>query len=107
MLGRKGWFAQGKVNIILGPLNKSQLHKFSPGTTTLKALNEIVRLYIGIEHEYDFIMRIKKKDIPERVNLSSKESAIIGWNTWLSNDTGQFIDSDETIDIPVSSRRFI
>jgi len=34
MLGRKGWFAQGKVSIILGPLSTEQLHKFSPGTST-------------------------------------------------------------------------
>lgn len=106
MLGRKGWFAQGKVSIILGPLNKSQLYKFSPGTQALKALNEIVRLYIGIEHDYDFIMRINKKDIPERVHLSINQSAIIGWNTWLSSKSNLAANSSDYVDIPVSSRRF-
>ncbi len=104
MLGRKGWFVQGKIRIILGPLNRSQLHIFSPGTNTLKALDEIVRLYIGIEHDYDFIIRIKRKDIPERVTLSAKKPAIIGWNTWLSSSSKRGGDSNETIDIPSSSR---
>lgn len=107
MLGKKGWFAQGKVRIVLGPLNKSQLNIFSPGTTALKALDEMVRLYIGLEYDHDFIMRIKKKDVPERVQLSSRESAIIGWNTWLSTKPGKNDNTSETIDVPVSSRRFL
>ena len=42
MLGKKGWFAQGKIRIILGPLSKTQLKNFAPGTQALKALNELV-----------------------------------------------------------------
>ena len=48
MLGKSGYFAQGKINIILGPLNASQLKKFSPQTSHLKALDELVRLYLGV-----------------------------------------------------------
>lgn len=54
MLGQKGWFAQGKINIVIGPLNKKQLKIFSPGTKALKALNEIVQIYIGMEYDYGF-----------------------------------------------------
>ncbi len=104
MLGRKGWFSQGKIKIILGPLNKSQLHQFSPGTNTLKALDEIVRLYVGIEHDYDFIMKIKRKDIPKKISLSKNNLAIMGWNTWLASKANN-TDPNETVNIPVSSRR--
>jgi type VI secretion system protein ImpH len=106
MLGKNGWFAQGKFRIILGPLNKSQLHKFAPGTNALRALNEIVRLYIGIEYDYDFIMRLNKRDMPERVRLSGSSPAIIGWNTWLSSKSWKTASQGDTVDIPVSSRRF-
>ncbi len=106
MLGKNGWFAQGKFRIILGPLNKSQLHKFSPGTNALRALNEIVRLYIGIEYEYDFVMRLNKNDMPERIKLSRKSPPIIGWDTWLSNDSWKNANPGDTVDVPVSSRRF-
>jgi len=106
MLGRKGWIVQGKINIILGPLDNAQLQKFSPDKNTLRALDEMVRLYMGIENDYDFIMRINKSDIPERVSLSSGEPVIVGWNTWLSNKTDYTSDSNKTIDIPVSSKRF-
>jgi len=105
MLGRKGWFSQGKIRIILGPLNKSQLNQFSPGTNTLKALDEIVRLYVGIEHDYDFIMKIKRKDIPEKTRLTEKQPVIVGWNTWLSSKRNGDIDLNETVNIPISSRK--
>ena len=107
MLGRKGWFAQGKIRIILGPLTKEQLHTFAPGTATLKALDEIVRLYINFEHDYDYVMRVKRTDIPGTVRLSSGASPILGWDTWLSPDINHYVGSHNTVDIPVSARRLM
>lgn len=105
ILGRKGWFAQGKIRIILGPLDESQLHNFAPGTTTLQALDELVRLYVNMEQNYDFIMRLYRKDVPERIQLNNKKPPITSWNTWLSSTSGKYNSSNETVDIPVSSRR--
>lgn len=106
MLGKHGWFAQGKINIILGPLNRSQLHTFAPGSNTLNALDEIVRLYLNMEHDYEFIMRIHKQDIPSRIKLDSASPPTIGWNTWLSSSADKYKDNNSTVDIPVTSRRY-
>ena len=106
MLGRKGWFAQGKISILLGPLNSAQMHKFSPGTTTLKALNELVHLYVGMEYNYDFIIQIKRSNIPAKIQLKSKKPPIVGWNTWLSTKPEKIYDENETLDIKVSANRF-
>ncbi len=105
MLGKKAWFAQGKIHIILGPLDKQQLQRFAPGTSTLKALNELVRMYVGMENDYEFIIRIKKKDMPEKIQLGKKQPAIIGWNIWLSNKPAQLEDKNKTLDISVSASR--
>jgi len=105
LLGRKGWFSQGKIRIILGPLNKKQLHTFAPGTTALKALDEIVRLYINFEHDYDYVMRIRKSDIPNRIELSKKSPPVMGWNTWLAPKMGNNTSASMTVDIPVSACR--
>lgn len=105
MLGRNGWFAQGKIRIILGPLNKTQLETFAPGTVALKALNEMVNFYIDMEHDYDFIIRVKRRDVPEKIKLDSKQPPVIGWNTWLSSKQQNFA-VDETVDIAVSAHRF-
>ncbi|MCK7577310.1 MAG: type VI secretion system baseplate subunit TssG [Chromatiales bacterium] len=84
MLGRKGWFSQGKIRIILGPLTTRQLSTFAPGTPTLKALNEIVRLYVNFEHDYEFIMRIARADIPDTARLLTGQAA----GPWLEHLDG-------------------
>lgn len=107
MLGRKGWFAQGKVRIILGPLTGKQLHTFAPGTSTLKALNEIVRLYLNFEHDYEFVMRIRRTDIPVAARLSRDTPPTLSWNTWLSSNTSHLSGGHSIVDIPVSARRLL
>ena len=105
MLGKKGWFAQGKINIELGPLTKEQLKIFSPGTKALKALNEIVQIYAGMEHSYDFIINVKRSDVPDKIKLGSNTNTVVGWNTWLSSSSDKSAQSDETLKIKVSSSR--
>lgn len=107
MLGRKGWFAQGKIRIILGPLTHKQLHTFAPGTATLKALDEIVKLYINFEHDYDYVMRIRYADIPRAVKLRSDRPPILSWNTWLSPNPNHYGGDQAIVDIPVSARRLL
>jgi len=102
MLGKQGWFAQGRINIILGPLDKSQIDRFAPGSNVLKALNEMVRLYLGFEHDYGFIMRLKAKDIPQQVGLSATAPTTLGWTSWLQSSSGQRDSGQEIVDIVVS-----
>ncbi len=105
MLGKSGWFAQGKIQIVLGPLNRQQLKKFAPGTSSLIALNELARLYLGMEIEYEFVIRIHRDDIPDKTCLSKNEPPIIGWNTWLQSRPGLPASAGETLDISVSATR--
>ena len=105
ILGYRGWFAQGKIRIILGPLNKWQLDHFAPGTKTITRLNEFVRIYVGMEIDYDFIIRVKRSDIPDKIQLSKDKPPIIGWNTWLAQKAKPQLQSDNTLDIMVSPNR--
>ena len=105
MLGKKGWFAQGKIRIILGPLNKTQLKKFAPGTKALMALNEMVSMYIWMENDYEFMIRVKKSDIPKKTRLSKSNPPIIGWNTWLPNKSSISDTEGDTHDISVPASR--
>lgn len=105
MLGKSGWFAQGKIRIILGPLNRQQLQHFSPGTSSLKALHELTRLYVGLENDYEFIIRIRKRDFPEKLLLNKTSAPIMGWNTRLPSNSANTTNNDETFDISVSSKR--
>lgn len=105
MLGKSGWFAQGKIRVILGPLNRQQLQEFSPGTSSLKALHELTRLYVGLENDYEFIIRVRKRNFPDKLALSKSDAPIIGWNTRLPSTTPDSTDGNDTLDISVSSKR--
>ncbi len=106
MLGQKGWFAQGKIRVSLGPLNYEQFCRFAPGTTALKALNDMTRMYLGPDRDYDFTIQVKRKNFPRRMSLNPKQSPVMGWNTWLSSgrDT-EPADDDRNLNIMVSPNR--
>jgi type VI secretion system protein ImpH len=104
MLGKKGFFAQGKINIILGPLTAQQLEKFSPQTPHLKALDEIVRLYLGFEQDYSFILRILKRELPINASFNEKNKPILGWTSRLSSKRQTTENNDAVVDIPISAR---
>ncbi len=103
ILGGKGWLAQGKMRVVLGPLNDKQYEQFAPGKPTLEHLNEMVQSYTGSEVECDYVLKIDREHIPNRIQLNQKSPPTIGWNTWLA--TKQQSTNDETLDIVVSSGR--
>ncbi len=105
ILGKKGWFAQGKIRISLGPLNQKQFYQFAPSTKALNALNDMVRLYLGLENDYDFIIEVKRKDIPRQIQLTKNSKPIMGWNTWLSSGEKSGSNRSDTLKIVVSANR--
>lgn len=104
ILGSKGWFAQGKIRVHIGPLNAEQFQRFAPGTTTLRRLNEIVKMYTGSELDAEYVLRVARQHIPNRIQLRQAAPPTIGWDTWLASDTSEG-ENDETLDIRVSSAR--
>jgi len=106
MLGAKGWIAQGKIRILLGPLNKEQFYRFAPGTKALAAMNDMVQMYLGLEHDYEFIIEVKRADLPNKITLNKKTPPILSWNTWLStSEQKNAANKNETLKITVSAKR--
>src|SRR5690606_25944663 len=104
ILGSKGWFAQGKIRVLIGPLDAEQFHRFAPGTTTLQRLNEIVKLYSGSELDTEYVLRVARRHIPNRIQLRQATPPTIGWDTWLASQATDEAN-EETLDIRVSSAR--
>lgn len=107
MLGRKGWFSQGKIRIVLGTLTKAQFDTLAPGTPTLKALDEIVQLYLNHEHDYEYVMRIRRRDVPRPMQLGRARQAKLAWDSWLGARPGVPDAAEATVDVPVSARRLL
>lgn len=103
MLGKRAWIAQGKIRIVLGPLNKDQLNTFAPGTKVFSVMNQMVQMYLGLEHDYEFVMEIQKNDLPKNLLMNSKSPPRLGWDTWVMGSSAN-IDKNETIRIKVSGK---
>lgn len=105
MLGRRGWFAQGKCRITIGPVNREQFNMFAPGSGALKALNALTRSYLGITQDFDFTIEVSRADVPEKVVLSRKKPPMLAWNAWLSGKPSTNNKQDELLSIVVSSKK--
>lgn len=105
LVGSKGWFAQGKMRIILGPLNGEQFQRFAPGTRTLRQLNEMVKMFAGAENECEYVLRVARVHIPPRIQLQQKTPPLVGWNAWLSHQSADRQPQDGNIEIVLSSAR--
>ncbi len=105
MLGARAWIAQGKIRLVIGPLNKQQLAIFAPGTKAFAVMNQMVQMYLGLEQDYEFIMEIKRADLPKRMQISAKSPAILGWSSWMMGETGNQPGMSETVKITVSAKQ--
>jgi type VI secretion system protein ImpH len=105
ILGGKGWFAQGKIRVVLGPLNHEQFQQFAPGTSNLRQLHELVQLYSGTELDTEYVLQVARRHIPNRIQLRQATPPTIGWDTWLASKTVADSANEETLDIRVSSGR--
>ena len=102
MLGSQGWFAQGKLQIIVGPLSQQAHRQFAPGSRSCNALNELSRFYLGMEYDFEFVIKVNRSNLQDKVVLNPKAPPIMGWSTWLSDSRPE---SSETavLDIKISS----
>lgn len=105
IIGSKGWFAQGKVRIVLGPLNREEFYRFAPGTAALTCLNDLVKFYAGLEQDFEYVICVSRIHLPNKIQLNSNKPPIIGWDTWLATQPITPGRSGETLNIAISSRR--
>ena len=105
ILGSKGWFAQGKIQVVIGPLNQEQFKRFGPNTTALKELNQMTKLFTGAEVEAEYVMHVAREHIPHRIQLNANKPPIMGWDTWLATKPLAEDRKGETLEITVSSNR--
>ncbi len=103
MLGRKGYFAQGKSRIKIGPLDEKQFERFAPNTGSLEALKELVSSYLGVEEDFDFVIQVNREKIPNKVALIKDNPPQLAWNAWLSGSARTTSFKDGLMEVRVSS----
>ncbi len=82
--GSRVWDVQSRVRVRLGPLSRSQFSALLPGSPGLRCISEMIRLYIGVNLDFDVQLILQRKDVPLcRLNPDEGSRPQLGWNTWI------------------------
>ena len=66
----------------------------------------MVRFYVGLEIDYEFRIRMQRRDVPARTSLSRSEAPVLGWNVWLAGSSSASAGGpEEIIDLPLTASR--
>jgi type VI secretion system protein ImpH len=106
VLGTRAWDEQGKFRVRLGPMDYRRFASFLPDSPETDAgfvaLCGLVRMYAGIDHEFDIRLVLAAGEVPA-LTLGRGPGGFeprLGWNTWLGGAAGPG-DRDEALFEPV------
>ena len=94
ILGKKVWQVQGKFSVMLQPKNWDEFMEFSPDSLQLRAMENLIHLYVGIELDFDFTIRFDVNQIPRaqlkqpkiQTQKSEDQPLRLGWNCKIANN---------------------
>ena len=97
ILGKKVWQAQGKFSVMLKPNSWDEFMEIAPDSSRLKAMENLIHLYVGIELDFDFTIQFSANEIPRtqlrqpKLNApkSTDHAARLGWNCKLANSASK------------------
>jgi type VI secretion system protein ImpH len=88
--GERVWDVQTKFRIYLGPLDYESFLEFLPDFAPVPArktfflLVHLVRIYAGLELDFDVQLALRADEVPEcRLVDDGTVGARLGWNTWV------------------------
>lgn len=86
VVGRRVWGVEQSFRLRLGPLGYRQFEQFTPAGRALLRLAQLVRMYVGLEFDFDVQLVLRRDEVPLcRLACGEDASARLGWNTWIRN----------------------
>lgn len=80
VIGERTWHAQSRFRVVLGPLSFREYERFLPRGRSARALHDLVKLYVGLEHSWEVKLVLKKQEVP----LAWLGNSVwVGWSSWL------------------------
>ncbi len=86
---------QNKFRVRLGPLSFAKFLEFNPDSPKLRQVFDHVRLYAGPQYDFDLQVTLKRDEVATS-QLGNRQSACLGWNTWIGDWTKPN-DADDAI----------
>jgi type VI secretion system protein ImpH len=94
--GTRVWSDQSKFRVRLGPMSFRKFQAFIPVGSAYKPASEFVRLFAGLEYEFDMQLVLDAKEVPYAVlNSAANDAPRLGWTSWLK--TSEFLHDDDQV----------
>lgn len=81
IIGDRVWDVQSKFRVRLGPLLRHEFNALLPGSERLTRAAQLIRLYSGVQLDFDIQLELAAREVPECV-LDGRSSRL-GMNSWL------------------------
>jgi type VI secretion system protein ImpH len=81
------WDVQSRFRIRIGPVAWPEFEKLLPGTAQQRCLVDMIRLYVGIQMDFDIQLLLRRPDVPRcRLAADAAYEPRLGWTTWIGAD---------------------
>ncbi len=82
VLGHQQWNVQNKFRVYIGPIHYGSFKQLNPSGKFLRALKEMIRIYVLEELNFDIELELLAAEVPPcELNLENPKQ--LGWNTWI------------------------
>lgn len=99
ILGDKCWQVQSKFRVHLQVKDYATFVTFAPTTLKMRAMQHLIRLYVGIELDFDIMIKIPKSQLPPmQLSKDGGAAPLLGWNTFIPSELG----NEGLIDIAIN-----
>jgi type VI secretion system protein ImpH len=80
VIGERTWHGQSRFRVVLGPLSLPDYQRFLPTGRSSRALHDLIKLYVGVEHSWEINLVLKNAEVPL---AWLGNSVSLGWSSWL------------------------
>ena len=98
-IGAWAWDPQGRITLVVGPLDRATFESLLPNRPVLQQLVALVRAYLGFEVGFAVNLVLKGDQVPTaQVGPGGGlgGGAMLGWNSWAARDPGPIPRPDAT-----------
>jgi type VI secretion system protein ImpH len=89
------WGIEHKFRVRVEVARHSQFQELMPDGPTYRALEQVVRFFVGPSFDFDLQIVLKRDEVP-RCQLTTRGSVRLGWNSWLFSKPPS-VDVDDAV----------
>lgn len=84
VLGTRVWDQQGRIALVVGPMDYDRFRDLLPPGTALAAFRGMTSLYLGPEMEFSVQLVLRARQVPAAA-LDPVSPPMLGWTSWLGS----------------------